>query len=355
MAEQTPHPLADRYLDALYELPDELRARRDLEDRLARCLTGGQHVCIRGFWRIGKTTLLRGVLANAVERTAGVAFSVDLRDPTRPDGLPQSPEAVLARVAGKVQELLVRAQATELKVDPASPLTVLGELAAPIFVGLDELVCLTALGGEAAERLIDTLLSTPKNVRVAVVCHRNRDADALFERAVLSRANVAAAFVPPVTDDELVHLVQTPALEFGVRFENEALGAVAELTGNRPWEVFTLCALVAASLPPDFKGAVGPDQVEAFLDLDVLGASGEGTALIDNVLRILVTALDADERRLVDVLAAGGEGEVPADALERLTAAGLVLQEAEGLRLNGAFFEGIARGVAEGVIKVAVE
>jgi hypothetical protein len=349
------HPLADRYLDALYDLPDELRVRRALEDRLAQAMTGGQHVCIRGFWRIGKTTLLRGLLQNAVERTGGVAFSVDLRDPARDDGLPQSVEAVLGRVAAKVQEVLQRAEATELKVDPLNPLAVLADLAAPFFVGFDELICLAALGPEKAQQVIDVLLTTPKNVKVAVICHRHRDVDALFEQAVVARPRVATAFVPPISDEELVNLVQTPALALGVSFSDEALGAVAELSGNRPWEVFSLCSMVALTLPPDFKGTIAPEQVEAFYDLDVLAASEQGTALVDNCLRTLVTALSAEERSLIDLLVAGAEGEVPADALERLLEGGLILQEEEGMRVNGTMLEGIARALAEGTIKVSIE
>ena len=52
------HPLAERYIDAIYELPEPLRARKALDDELAAHLTGGHHLCIRGFWRIGKTTLM---------------------------------------------------------------------------------------------------------------------------------------------------------------------------------------------------------------------------------------------------------------------------------------------------------
>ena len=211
---ETGHPLAERYLEALYELPDSLRVRRELEDQLAATLTGGNHVCIRGFWRIGKTTLMKGTLQRAAERTGGAGFSIDLRDPDRDDGLPQSAEAVLGRVTAKVQEFLNRVGATELKADPAKPLLVLGELAAPIFVGFDELIALHALGLEKAAAVITALLETPKNVKVVMVCHRHRDVDALFESLILPVA--ASVFVPCVSDDELVQLVQTPALAEGI-------------------------------------------------------------------------------------------------------------------------------------------
>lgn len=349
------HPLADRYLDAVYDLPAELRARRALEDELAAHMTGGHHACIRGFWRIGKTTLMKGVLLRACERTGGAAFTLDLRDPDRDDGLPQSPESVLARVTAKVNDFLARVGATELKADAKQPLAVLGELAAPIFVGFDELVALHALGEDKARALIDVLLTTPKNVKVVVVCHRHRDMDALFEDAVVARTGVATVMVPPISDEELVNLVQTPAQAEGVTFSNEALGALADATGNRPWELLSLCAIAASRLAPGFKGEVGPEAVDALLDLDVLAESEEGRAVVETYLRVLVTGMNAEERTVMEMLSAGKEGEATEDAVARLEAAGWVVSSDEGMAVNGDLMDGIARAVAEGVIKVAIE
>lgn len=349
------HPLADRYLDALYDLPDELRARRALEDELAAHLTGGHHVCIRGFWRIGKTTLMKGTLQRACERTGGAAFTLDLRDPDRDDGLPPSPESVLNRVAAKVNDFLGRVGAKELKSDPKQPLAVLGELAAPLFVGFDELIALHGLGDDKARTVIDALLTTPKNVKVVVVCHRHKDADALFEADVVARPGVASVFVPPITDDELVTLVQTPAQSSGVTFSNEALGALAEASGNRPWELLSLCAIAASRLKPGFQGDVGPEAIEALLDLDVLSESEEGRAVVETYLRVLVTGMNAEERTVMEMLSAGKEGEATEDAVARLEAAGWVVSTEEGMAINGDLMDGIARAVADGVIKVSLE
>lgn len=349
---ETGHPLAERYLAALYELPDSLRVRKALEDQLAATLTGGHHVCIRGFWRIGKTTLMKGTLQRAAERTGGAGFSLDLRDPDRDDGLPQSAEAVLGRVAAKVQEFLNRVGATELKADPAKPLAVLGELEAPIFVGFDELIALHALGAEKATLVIGALLEAPKNVKVVLVCHRHREVDALFESLVLPVT--ATVYVPCITDDELVHLVQTPAQAEGVTFENEALGVLAEVTGNRPWELFTLCHLIAARLKPDFKGSISPAQVEEVITLDVLAETEDGQKLVDNCLRVLVTAMTPEERVVMELLSAGKDGEATEDALKRLETSGWIVAADDGFAVNGALMDGITRAVAEGEIKVSV-
>jgi hypothetical protein len=348
------HPLAERYLDALYELPDALRVRREHEDALAATLTAGHHVCIRGFWRIGKTTLMKGALQRACERTSGAAFVLDLRDPDREDGVPQTVEAVLGRVAAKVGEFLQRVGATELRPSPIRPLEVLGELAAPIFVGFDELVALSGLPAGGAKTVIEALLTTPKNVKVVVVCHRHRDMDALFEAEVLQRPGLVEALVGPISDEELVQLVNGPAQAQGVTFEDEALGVIAEATGNRPWEVFTLCAMVARALPPGFTGGVGPTQVDAHLDLDALAATVEGQALVDTYLRILVTAMTAEERTVLELLSAGTEGEATEAALASLEAYGWIASSEEGTAITSGLMEGIAGALAEGAIKVSV-
>ena len=79
-------------LDALYELPDELRARKPLEDELAAHLTGGHHLCIRGYSRIGKTTLLN-CIAGKLKPDAGSVFY----DGTDVHGLSEARRRFLAR------------------------------------------------------------------------------------------------------------------------------------------------------------------------------------------------------------------------------------------------------------------
>lgn len=344
------HPLAERFLDLLYAGPPaELRARKDLEDELAAQLTAGNHVCVRGFSRSGTTTMLKGVLQRACERSGGAAIFFDVADF---EGQP-SVEVVLGRVAKHVTEFLVRVGATELKPDPKAPLAVLGELAAPIFVGLDEVIALHALGAEAMVTVLDTLLTTAKNVRVALVVERHRAVDALVETAVIQRPGMASAFVPPISDDELVALVNTPAQALGVTFSNEALGELAELSGNRPWEVVSFCALAAAKLPVGFSGSIGPEAIEALVDLDVLSESDEGRALIDNALRTLVGAMSPPEKTLCELLAVGGEGDVPEDAIAALEVAGFVAA-GESYTLQGVFFAGIVQAVAQGAIKIDV-
>lgn len=346
------HPLTERYVDAIFELPDDLRAHKELDDELAAHMTGGHHICIRGFERIGKTTMMKGILQRACERSGGAAFVLDLRPP---DDAPLTVDSVFARLATKVNEFLQRVGAKELKADPKKPLEVLGELAAPLFVGFDEAIALAPLGVEGMTLVMDALLTTPRNVRVAVVCDRNRELDAFFETAVVARGGVATVVVPPISDDELVTLVQTPAQVLGITFENEALGALAEISGNRPWEIFSLCALLASKFEKDWKGTVTPAMLDALVDLEVLGETDEGKALLDNHLRILVTQMSAEERTVMELLSAGKDGEATEDALVRLQEAGFVVANDEGYAVNGALIEFVSRAVVEGVIKVSLE
>jgi subtilisin family serine protease len=81
----------------------------------------------------------------------------------------------------------------------------------------------------------------------------------------------------------------------------------------------------------------------------------EGRALIDNHLRILITAMSAEERTVMELLSAGKEGEATEDALARLQEAGFVLEAEEGFAVNGALIEFVSRAIVEGVISVKVE
>lgn len=347
------HPLVERYQDLAVAVPEELRARKGLEDELAAHLTGGHHVCIRGFARSGKSTLMNGALVRACERSGGAAFVLDFGEAD--GGQPMSSEGLLARVAAKVNEFLARVGATELKADAAAPLNVLGELAAPLFVGFDSFVALGSLGVAVLEGLVTALLSTPRNVKVVLVCGRQRELDAFVEANIVAHPRVATAVVPPIADDELVQLVQTPAQAEGVTFENEALGALAEISGNRPWEVLTLCALLASRLPPAFQGSVGPEKVDELVNLDVLGESAQGQELIATLLRILVTAMSPEERTVMELLSAGKEGEATEDALQRLQESGWIAQQDDGYGINGALIEFVSRAIVEDHIRVTTE
>lgn len=347
------HPLAVAYQNAVHDLPDALRVRSALEDEVAKALTGGDHALIRGFWRIGKTELCKAALKKACERTGGAAFYIDLRDPEQEDGLPKTQDSVLARLKAKVDTFIERVGAGSLKADPKHPLLALGELAAPIFVGIDEAIALKALGQPAMSSMLDDLLQTPKNVKLCLVCHRHREADELFE-SLSQRPHTQTFFVPNITDEELAHLVRTPAREHGVTVNDELLAALNQVSGRRPWEVFVLCYLITRGLDDGFKGELKSDLIDPWLSVDALTEVEEGQAVVDNVLRVLTTAMNDNEQAVVTLLATGGEGEVPEDALESLQKSAY-LENKDGFVLLGSLFEGLARAVAEGEIRVRVE
>jgi hypothetical protein len=133
------------------------------------------------------------------------------------------------------------------------------------------------------------------------------------------------------------------------------MGALAEISGNRPFEIFSLCAVLTSKLAKDWKGAITAAQVDELVNLDLLGESEEGRALIDHHLRVLVTAMSTEERTVMELLSAGKEGEATEDALMRLQEAGLVVANDEGYAINGALIEFVSRAIVEGVIRVSVE
>ncbi len=344
-----PHPLVEQYEKAVYELPEAWRARRPLEDEVAKSLTGGRHAAIRGFWRIGKTELMKGALKAACARTGGAAFFIDLRD-----GDVTSAEGVRNQLKTSVEKFLKRVGAESVAVDAAKPWAALGELEAAIFVGIDELIALKALGPEAMGSLFQTLFGTPKNVHLVLIAHRHHELDAAFNDLLLSRPDVVTVAVPVLSDPETQVLVNAPAGNQPARFSSEAVEALAQVSGHRPWELLTLCLLAARTLPDDFSGEIGVEKIEPLLNLDVLTAQEEGQAVVENYLRVLATAMSPSERAVIDLLAIGGEGEATEDAVLLLEEAGWITG-GEGYALRGTLFEAIANGVASGEIRVKVE
>ncbi len=344
-----PHPLVEQYEKALYNLPEAWRERRPLEDEVARVLTGGRHAAIRGFWRTGKTELMKGALKAACARTGGAAFFVDLRDAevTTVDGLRE----LLKSTAAK---FLARVGAGSVAVDAAKPWAALGELEAAIFVGIDELIAVKDLGPEELPAFFQTLFTAPKNVHLVLVAHRHQAVDAAFNDLLLSRPDVTTFAIPVLTEEEGVRLANAPAGQQPARFSAEAVEALVQVSGHRPWELLTLCLLAAKTLADDFTGEVGVDKIEALLNLDVLTACEEGQAVVENYLRVLATAMTPGERAVVDLLGIGGEGEATADAVALLEEAGWITV-GEGYALRGTLFEAIATGVASGEIRVKVE
>jgi hypothetical protein len=346
-----PHPLVEQYEKALYELPEAWRARRVLEDEVAKSLTGGRHAAIRGFWRIGKTELMKGALKAACARTGGAAFFIDLRDAEV-----VTPEGVRALLKTSVEKFLKRVgvPADSVAVDANKPWAALGELEAAIFVGVDELIALKDLGPEAMTSLFETLFSAPKNVHLVHVAHRHQAVDAAFNDLLFARPDVDTFAVPVLTDEEAITLVNAPCDKQPARFSAEAAEGLAVVAGHRPWEIFTLCLLAARTLADDFTGELGVDKIEPLLNLDVLTAQEEGQSVVENYLRILATAMSPGERTVIDLLAVGGEGEATEDAVVLLEEAGWITS-GEGYALRGTLFEAIANGVASGEIRVKVE
>jgi hypothetical protein len=341
--------LADLYLDLLDTVPDNVRMRQALEQELAQAMTHGHHACIRGFPRIGKTTLLGGTLRAACRRTEGAAIVTPLHAEEK-----MTLSTALGQVATQVSQFLQRVGASELKVDAQNPLAVLSDLAAPLFVGIDNLVALSSLSAADAQTFLSRLLTTPKNVKVCLVAQRHPACDDWTEAALREHANVVSVFVPALSDEELVQLIQPSAESCKTPFSDEALGALALASGNRPSELLAMAALVAGTVDEEFQGAILVEQVEALLSIEKLSESEIGQALVRELLATLVGAMNADERKLIEVVAAGGEAEIAESAMISLQQ-GTFLLEGDQPQLNGVLLEVVARAVADGEIKVSVE
>lgn len=307
--------------------------------------SSGHHVALRGHQRIGKRTLLRGAFADVCERTGGAAFFVELAPA-------ESAEALQKQVAERVDAFLKQAASgEELRSNPKEPFQVLGDLSAPFFVGLDGL---GALKNDTARQVCDALFATPKNVRLSIIAPLHYQMEAMFRSQLLPRIQ-RSVLLGPIADEELVTLINTPAAAHGAPFADESLGALAEASGSRPYELLTLAALATAELPQDFRGNIPPERIDELISVDALAKSPLGQELVEGYLHLLAVELSPTERRVLEMIATGVEGDAPTEELERLEVSGLIQVAENGVSMTSACFESIVRAVASGEISIAVD
>ncbi|MEW6723005.1 MAG: hypothetical protein AB1324_07110 [Candidatus Micrarchaeota archaeon] len=294
---------ADRFLVAVYSLPENLRVRRPLEEGIIQRLSEGRNVCIRGFWRIGKTELMKAAVGGACRKENACGFSVDLRSDSGGEAL-RSKGEVLEKLSDRIEHLF-QAGGASVQVDRSDPFESLSLIDGNVYVGLDEMIALGALGDEAARETIALMKSAPDNVRFALVCHRNRSVDGLFQSQIISSPRFDTFFVPPISDDELEHIAVSPASDLGLSFTDGALESLSRLSGNKPWEAFIFCHLAASALDGACHPVIDENVMSGSVNIESLMHDEHGFQVVENYGRMLFFAMSDDERRLVTDLAAG--------------------------------------------------
>lgn len=352
--------LSERYLKAIYQLPPHLRVRKPLEEKAIGMLEEGKHICIRGFWRIGKTELMKAALGGICGKLKSNGLYFDLRIEGGEDPLPQSAEEVLVKTKHQLERFYGQIGCGHISIDPHSPLDSLVELDERVFLGIDEMIALESLGKELMIHLIRKIKSIPENVNLALVCHRHPSVDDTFEKEIVNGLDFETLFVSSITAGELEHIVQTPARAVEASFSDEALTKLSELSGNKPWEAFVFCNMVANML--EKQGLLRPglviekDQVENIITVPNVMQDEEGRWVAENYGRIFLSAMSAMEKTVMHLIAIGSfqESEKHRKALEGLRTTGWV-ENNSSWRIKSSLFEGFIKGVASGEIKVGKE
>ncbi len=347
--------LSHRYFLAIYQLPSTLRVRKPLEESILPKLEKGRDICIRGFWRIGKTELMKALIEKGCARQDAVGLFFDLRSGEHENEVPKSVDEVLRKIRNKLENFYKQLGLGDQSIDPENPLQSLGRLDETVFLGLDELVALSDLGSEFMADILRQIKEAPANVRKILVCHRNAFVDHLFQD-IVSDPKFDTVFVPPITDRELEYIVQTPARECGVSFSDKALDRLAALSGNKPWEVFIFCYMLASALEAQQspEKLVEASLVDNLITVPHVASDIEGFGVIDNYIRVLFSAMNPKEKAVMMALASGRPEEAPLDAptLISLESTGWLKVTGGVWQINSDLLKEFISGIVSGTIQL---
>jgi hypothetical protein len=351
--------LSSVYFDAVYKLPEDLRMRRPLEESVIRSVGEGRNVCIRGFWRIGKTELMKAALDGLASRNKACGMHFDLRSETQGDGVPKTGEEVLAKMAGRVGHLF-KALGADVRVDPDDPLRALGMIDSPVYVGIDELIAIDALPRVEARGILRLIKGAPQNVRLLLVAHRHQGMDGVFGEELCSDPGFETIFIPPLSDSEMERIIREPAVPYGFGYTDDAVEKLARISGNKPWETLSFCYMIADFLEESGHMrpgvAVGGDFVEQLVAFPNIIQDQLGMWTIDNYLRIFLKAMHPLESKVIEMIACGDQvdRQKHGEALGRLHESGWV-RGVERLEVNSSLFEYVIRQLECGNIRVEAD
>lgn len=347
--------LSSAYLNATFNLDDSLRARLPLDEKAITMLSEGRNLVIRGFWRIGKTELMRGAIGGACERFGQNGIFFDLRSNTHDDGVPKTEGDVLGKIAENIGGFYT-ALGADIKVDLANPLRSLERVQGPLYLGMDELIALHGLGEEGMGRIIGMMKELPDNIRLVLVCHRNRKVDGIFEREFGSDGRFDTIFIPTLTGEEAERLVMTPASPLGYTFSEGAVSALADKSGYKPWELFTYAYLVADAMERWGVEHADEDMVDEVVQFEKAMNDDFGSLVIENYARIYLCAMNDNEKETMRRIALGTFDDSMADmaGVVSLCQSGWIRKD--GIwRIESSMFADFIRAVDSGRFTVSIE
>ncbi len=351
--------LTSRYIDAIQNLPGDLRVRKPLEEKAFGILKDGKNICIRGFWRIGKTELMKASLERTCNDLQANGLFFELRHDREENPSPESVEEVRDMVTRNLKAFYRNLGIVGITIDRENPLQSLQEVDSQVYLGIDEIVSLSKLGKESMEYLLNEIKNTPENVRSVLVCHRNVAVDELFEDIIVRDGRFETLYIPPLTESEFEYIVQVPAYECGVRFQDSAVVELAKLSGNKPWEAFLFCFMMVDQLEKEGHikpGAILGDQlIKDWITLRNVGCHPVANRIIENYIRIFLGAMNQKEREVMQLLSIGEgfQNDEYKGVIKSLEETGWIKNNGK-LSINSSLFEELINGVTTGKIEIGM-
>ena len=133
-----------------------------------------------------------------------------------------------------------------------------------------------------------------------------------------------------------------PARWHSIGYRTAAVERIAELSGNRPWEICLACYLVTAVLEqhnyilPDMT--VTAEQVDSIVNLQLLKEDVVGRTMLERYTYLLDEGVNPAERRVLDKLTTGvtfDKSDHP--SAERLQEYAVI----RGMAINGAMLHDV--------------
>ena len=312
--------LSDAYYHNSIAVEPLLRVRRPLEEEVCRSLKE-RNIFITGIPKIGKSLLRRAVIAKSPDGTMRAGFSLK--------GV-ESKEDLDKLVQKKLQCLSRTLNGSE-KIGIEEPLKSFGGSNTEIFLGIDDLDAIERLGKEDISDLLIKLSNPPKNIHLIVASQKNPKIDEIAEKEFASFETVTLA---RLTDNETDYLIREPARVAGLGYRNEAAERLAELSGNRPWDIFILCYITAAVLEQhnyiSFDAPITQEQVEHIIDLPFLAKCEVSKKLLENYKVLMDRCLSSEELEALKKINLGIFVD-DQDLIKRLQRFGVL----NGARING--------------------
>ncbi len=348
--------IAGKFSTAGYPVPDSV-VRLDQEAKIVEDLDAGKKVLIRGYWRMGKTSLMSSIATHFYPNNS---LRLDASRETSSASIDEFKHRFAAEEISEFIALKELAGAdwdervdyeeevlTKLLNSGAEPLIYLNDYlrskGTEAYLGIDELISF-ADQAEKLQYLADLNLD---HIKLVMVLHRL----AKYEPALdeLFRDNYSKHFVRPLTGNEEHLLLSEPLRNTGLSFDKDAEDEIGDFSGGRPLEINCFANALMRSNSKFFqpKKTYGLKQTETINQSALYPLNDSFEVPIETYRKIFNTALSDKEKVIVTDSAHSRNLNSLTDEEARplVESAVLVPDPENGYRTNGELFKKVVLSI----------